>query len=473
MTRRLAIALCAAGSAAALAPAAAPAATPAPTITFFSPRQAEIGTVVSVRGRHYLPGVGRTSLVFLPPSGGPAVFVKADSGTRTRLKVRVPARLLSHLTSANGELQRTRFRLRVVARRAGKRFTPGRSSLTVIPPANSPGSPAPTDPGQPAPPQDCDADGVLDGDDPNDDNDLLTDQQESGLGTQLCNADSDADGLEDGYEFYAAKDLNLKAVPYPGRRPYPNPLDGSDRNLDFDGDGLTLADEHELWVFAGKRFDPAQVDTPQAAGSPLFYSDGTQKSTPGDSGGQPAFRSGEFGVTMLEGPTFSNRVPFQSPAYPQELDQDGDGQYSDDERDADRDGLTNHDESHGELLKATFDGRLAQRCDPAVPDYGSKAAEQDPAATPTDRNSQYVYWGPYNFDDIRFLEPSFVNADTDGDSLLDGEDDQDHDDVPNVYELDLRCEDPDFGGPVRNVHPYNPCAPRQDSRSCRKFVPLG
>jgi hypothetical protein len=470
MTRRLAIALCAAGSAAALVPAAAPAATPAPTITFFSPRQAEIGTVVTVRGRHYIPGVRRTSLVLLPPSGGPAIFVKADSATRTRLKVRVPARLLSHLTSADGELQRTRFRLRVVARRAGERFTPARSSLTVIPPANSPGSPAPTDP---ALPQDCDGDGQLDGADQNDDGDLLSDAQESSIGTQLCNADSDGDGLEDGYEFYAAKDLNLKAVPYPGRRPYPNALDGSDRNLDFDGDGLTLADEHELWVFAGKRFDPAQADAPQAAGSPLFYSDGTQRSTPTDSGGQPAFRSAEFGVTMLEGPTFTNRVPFRSPAYPQELDQDGDGQYSDDERDADRDGLTNHDESHGDLLRAAWDGVLAQRCDPAVPDYGSKAAERDPAAPPTERNSQYVYWGPYNFDDIRFLEPSFVTPDTDGDGLLDGEDDQDHDDVPNVYELDLRCEDPDFGGPVRNVHPYNPCAPRQDSRSCRKFIPLG
>ena len=468
MTRRLALTLSVATAATALAPATAAAAIPTPTIEFFSPRVAKIGTVVTVRGRHYLPGRGRTTLVFLAP-GGPAVFVKADSATRSRLKVRIPSRLLTHFNSgADGQLQRTRFRLRVLARRAGERFTPARSSLTIVPPAGSTGGGG-TPP--PALPQDCDADGTLDADDMNDDGDLLDDAFERELGTEVCNADSDADGLEDGWEYYAGKDLNLKAVPYPGKRPYPNPLDGSDKNLDFDGDGLTMSDEYRAWTYRGKRFDATQTGSPQASGSPLFYSDGTQKSAPGDSGGQPAFRSADYGVTMFQGPTFQTRVPFESPAYPQALDLDGDGQYSDDERDADADGLTNVDETHYRLNRSTWDGVLTARCDPTVPNYGSKTA-RDAASDP--EFQQEVYWGPYSFDDVVFLEPSFVDPDTDGDTLLDGEDDQDHDDVPNVYELALRCNDPDLGGPTRNVHPFNPCAPKQDqdARACRRYIPL-
>ena len=34
--------------------------------------------------------------------------------------------------------------------------------------------------------------------------------------------------MSDGWEFWSAKDLNIKAVPYPGNRPFPNALDPSD-----------------------------------------------------------------------------------------------------------------------------------------------------------------------------------------------------------------------------------------------------
>ena len=46
-----------------------------------------------------------------------------------------------------------------------------------------------------------------------------------------CNADSDGDGVEDGYEYQSAVDLNDDEyqqpntfLPYPGKRPYPNAL---------------------------------------------------------------------------------------------------------------------------------------------------------------------------------------------------------------------------------------------------------
>ena len=41
----------------------------------------------------------------------------------------------------------------------------------------------------------------------------------------------------DGWEYYAAKDLNNKAVPYPGKRPFPNALDPSDGKS---GDGQRM-----------------------------------------------------------------------------------------------------------------------------------------------------------------------------------------------------------------------------------------
>jgi len=90
-----------------------------------------------------------------------------------------------------------------------------------------------------------------------------------------------------------------------------------------------------------------------------------------------------------------------------------------------------------------------------------------------------------------------LDPDVDGDELLDAEDDQDNDDVPNYSEMNLRCDDglmvdPDGpDGPAEpeptgtaNVHPYNPCAtdgsrwyevsaPSPMSRTCPRYKPLG
>ncbi len=66
--------------------------------------------------------------------------------------------------------------------------------------------------------------------------------------------------MSDGFEYQSALDLNDDdyqhpngTVPYPGKRPYPNPLDPADANTDFDGDGLTQADEYRLWRYYGRR----------------------------------------------------------------------------------------------------------------------------------------------------------------------------------------------------------------------------
>ena len=49
---------------------------------------------------------------------------------------------------------------------------------------------------------------MLNRDEADDDKDLLTDGQEQAIGTNPCSADSDGDGVQDGYEFQSARDLN-------------------------------------------------------------------------------------------------------------------------------------------------------------------------------------------------------------------------------------------------------------------------
>ena len=111
---------------------------------------------------------------------------------------------------------------------------------------------------------DVDGDGIPNRDDTDDDGDGLPDTLEQTLGTDSLRADTDSDGVSDGYEYWSALDLNGAARPFPGKAPYPNALDGTDADLDFDGDGLTLKQEYQAWNYSGR---------PQ----PLNYSDGNPK----------------------------------------------------------------------------------------------------------------------------------------------------------------------------------------------------
>jgi hypothetical protein len=51
------------------------------------------------------------------------------------------------------------------------------------------------------------------------------------------------------------------------------------------------------------------------------------------------------------------------------------------------------------------------------------------------------YYGAFEVPWIKYVEPDYLDPDTDGDGMLDAEDDQDRDDVPNFSELDIRCSD--------------------------------
>jgi hypothetical protein len=496
-----------------------------PVVTSVRPMTAEIGSTLEIRGKYFIRGRNKNSVVF-KRDGGKAVFVKAKVGTTKLLRVTLPSKLEKEFVKKGTTVVPTRFRVRVLSKKFGKKFTKlTRSPLIALKSAAPP-------PGfvESAPDGDCDGDGTLnksDNDDDNDgltdtveaslnlnpcsgdtdndgvadkwefdcdrngvlnrdeaddDKDLLDDSLEQSIGTDPCNADSDGDGVEDGYEYKAARDLNSDedhpdpSMPYPGKRPYPNPL-FADAGIDYDGDSLTLIEEYDLWKYVGNR-----------TLNPLSYSDGEQYS---------ASRRGSDGhrIPTLVADTYDKRQNFidwthvtgyatvslqdgapwydgaernnygifdvnrdNDESYDETHynDLDGDGFLSDDERDEDADGLTNYDETHGRMYEGYW-------------------------------KSCYGLEKPYY---IGYRGTDLTDADTDADGVRDGADDQDHDDVPNLMELSRYAASGEYDGlgdctprpdlpkpPATNhpgvygrVNPFNPCLPYTGSRTCAKFV---
>jgi hypothetical protein len=172
---------------------------------------------------------------------------------------------------------------------------------------------------------DGDRDGIPNAQDDDDDGDGLPDAAELSAGTEPLLADTDGDGVGDGFEYFSALDFNSTALPYPGERPYPNPLDRNDANKDFDGDSLTLAEEFKAWMVSG-------------APKPMNYSDGTQYT----------------GGKVATGGT----------------DEDGNGYISDDEKDVDGDGLSNYVEAHGPLSNSGWwDAWINDKVNKCTDDY--------------------------------------------------------------------------------------------------------
>ena len=206
----------------------------------------------------------------------------------------------------------------------------------------------------------------------------------------------------DGYEYQSAVDLNddefqhpNTALPFPGKRPYPNPL-FPDADVDYDGDTLTLKEEHDLWVYT---WNVTHTD-PRALGD-MSYSDGKQYSRSriipsGTHAGrhEPTLAASNYDkhqqfldwvnangyrtVMLDDNEPWWNHAAVRNPYGLFDMNRDGtettvaapgyweselyyydrysDGYLSDDERDEDADGLTNFDETHGRMTLTYWAG---------------------------------------------------------------------------------------------------------------------
>jgi hypothetical protein len=471
-----------------------------PVVTRVAPTSLNIGDTLTIHGRYFRKGKGRNSVAF-KRDGAAAVFIKSDVSTLRQIKVVLSDKLASYLLVKDGNPVPTVFRVRVLANRFGAKFTAVSKSPKIgprVPEALQPPPAAAAD-------GDCDGDNVKNGDDPDDDNDLLADGLEKTLKTDQCNRDTDGDGVEDGFEFQSSRDLNdnlygnpSAPLPAPYKLPYANPL-FADGGTDYDGDGLELLDEYRLWAGYGehKTTDGAPLgstDTAQAL--VLNYSDGKQYSQDVATAGyakQVQFLASAAakgisedtllnmnGLTLAEDDADSPFNPGADDYFAGDsvvtdveryyYDADLDGKLSDNERDEDADGLSNWTEAHGFMS----------------PDWWEKVYPKE---------KPFV---------IAYAGTDLADADTDGDGIVDGADDADHDDIPNVRELRRQLvagephglapwvlgadpagivwNRPQEGAPTGDalagqpyrawVQPFNPCIPDSRSRTCQRYPSL-
>jgi hypothetical protein len=276
---------------------------------------------------------------------------------------------------------------------------------------------------------DIDGDGTPNAQDGDADGDGLSNDLEASIGTNPLMADTDRDGVSDAFEYNSAMDLNKNAFTgpppepsYPYKRPYPNPLDGSDATLDFDQDGMTQKEEYAFWL-ASSCWDHSASKATTAScnlAAPMSYSDGKQASDP---------------LSMVK----------------------------DGERDADGDGLSNWTEAHGPLSGPewwdAYMGVDANRCGPNY--------------------TESTYPGP------KYLGLDPAERDTDDDGVDDGADDVDHDGWTNAQEQTRPglftnkawcgtyvSTDHPGSDPIARMQPFNPCKPTYSS-ACHVHPPIG
>jgi hypothetical protein len=443
----------------AVPPVAGAANGPTPTISRVTPMRVSVGNLLTIRGAHFKAQRNKNTVVFRNSSGRTA-FAKPRRASSTKLVVRVPASVARLLSVANSKQRPTRLKLRVLAGQFSK-FTPRRLSPVVTGLGDGDGTPG--DPGG--------GNNVCP-----DDDDLLAKSLEQSIGTDPCLADTDKDGMSDGWEYWSAKDLNVKAVPYPGKRPFPNALDPSDGGgagatasaYDFDGDGLSTLEEYRAWRITGSSLDMSRVSV--GLESALGYSDGTKFSRASDTPPAPAWRSANYGLADPSQPFPATYELHNTP-----------GVWTDDERDADADGLSNFIES---------------KSGPGQSGWWLGFWKQDAIAVEAWEKKSYCGQRPGAYAQRPFASVDLADPDVDGDTLLDGEDDQDSDDYTNIAEMyevfkDLDgngvggdnpdwCGKPsplipsvDRGGEDWAVNAYNPCAPDPNSRTCPPYIPFG
>jgi hypothetical protein len=421
----------------ALAPivSSASASTHIPVITSVSPSTVAVGQPLVLNGKNFKKGVKNNRVFFVRASDGKTVRARPLHASSTRrMTVLVPAAITNFLNVVNAVAQPTRFQIYVLSGVFSKKTTKSHSPIIVPAGTTTPGG-TPTGPGTTAPPPaDCDADGTPDAQDTDDDNDGLPDTLEAKIGTDPCKADTDGDGVSDAYEYYSALDLNSNALPYAGKRPYPNPLDGTDAVKDFDGDGMTMAQEYSAWVYSGKIL-------PAGPGQSFPYSDGNQMSPAGPGPGA--------------------------------MDLDGNGRITDNEKDADSDGLPNWVEmATQETHYSTSSGcAFVSSTGPAPSHYRNAftSCHGGPIVPNANTFGNTMSAGSTVNDttvpawlSTQLLD--YLNPDTDGDGIPDALDDNDFDGLSNIEEITA-------GADGFYTEPQDPCDPNVNAPTCPLHAP--
>src|SRR3954449_12668768 len=245
------------------------------------------------------------------------------------------------------------------------------------------------------------------------DKDGLNDALEVSFALDPCLADSDKDGVPDGFEYNSAQDLN----------------------------STVLFGSGPLQPYPGKKPYPNALNPDQDTD---YDGDGL---TLGDEYTLwHKYGDGAFPLTSYSDGKQVTKNVAADPSMPWQ-DMDGDGVLNDGEQDGDGDHLSNWDEQHGAMTpgwwESTYDG-----------------------------NNGYPKETPYAT--VTFPGTDMLDPDSNGDGVIDGLSDQDHDGLTNQFEVarpfdwgntyvsTIHNWDPLTGidpsaDPYARVNPFNPC----------------
>src|SRR3954469_12360274 len=125
---------------------------PAPTVSSVSPMKLKVGEQLTVKGKNFIPGKGKTRVLFVRKGGG-AAFARADSATKTKLVVTLPAQLDKVLAG-----KASRIQIRVLGKKFGKLSAAGKSPIVTPAAAGTDPGTDPNSSGPAAGAGDCDKD---------------------------------------------------------------------------------------------------------------------------------------------------------------------------------------------------------------------------------------------------------------------------------------------------------------------------
>ena len=385
----------------------------APVVKRATPKHVFVGQTLTLRGRHFRPGIGKNTVAF-KRKGAKVVLVRSDKSTKKMLKVKLPKRLEKVLPVRNGAPGPDASAGPRARRRASASGYTRPSRSPIVGPERPPAPPRP-----PAPTRRRlrSRRRAQRGRGRRRQRPALTIDLRAGLrSSDRCKADTDGDGVDDGYEYQSARDLNDDE--YQERRKRSSPT--RQAAVPEPAVRRTRTSTTTATPAARPRSTRSGTTVPRTAPPRTLkrLSTRTATSTPPTAATAPATASRRWSprATPARGSSSAGRGPRATRAVlnrgvavtsPRDdatrftsatstaatassaedipyYDYDGNGFLSDDERDEDADGLTNYDEAHG-------------RC---TPEYWARAA------TPSEK--------PYP---ITYAGTELVDPDTDGDGV--------------------------------------------------------